>query len=833
MKNIGLRGLTASKWARLMFIFLGTGIILLAPYIYLLKPAYSKSKAALRETEAKLISINKAIPSAEKKLSKIADKKSKQAKMLEYEIKMLPQQEARLGQLKNELTREAASSKIKVQFTEVTVYIVLALAILSFLFFLKLCPSGSKKSVIRTLTCSFWTAAPTLLLLLIASFFILDAYTSKPSGSEYIVPVFTLILFGALIIVTAIFIPSRAEKSFDSASWRFSKSTLGSVLIGTFWTISGVLFFFMGSYTVEQKPDGKLALSKKKLFRHGLYVLLFIVILWSAVGILMGNAMRILYYFMLSPQSPGGWYLIWAVTITVLALLAYVKAWKPGFLSKFSLKARGVICPQCSRKLRSIIPCTFQQSFLLLGVCKNCGCIVDRLGKKTDYKIRTKHVLKLLAVTIPVTLVSIIISSSITAFSWNFIGNISLANAKQDLRSAGFSYERPSNKPKPADKDNAVYWFKKAGDSLEKSLKPESGDKFYNKKTEEEFLGFFFDKVSKGSITGEELAYAKKFVRKHEKSLNLFEEGASKKIVHWGIDQSKPWPEREIPKYAYFISLGKLVCIKAVVEAENGNIQRSAETIKSGLIFAGGAGTEPELIAKMIRLALYNISLKTAKFIFPKISPSEAKRLWNPYLKPDEILSDFRKTMQLELLCSGEWVAQLSCFDKQYWEGDFGSMIGMIYWPFLKLDVASHYRAIKHDLEALQMPYSKYESKMENAEDNFRRKVWLLGQISHPNFANLYSNTLVTVAYMRLAKTAMEAQLYKQKNGRWPEAVWEMVTDAEKEKFFDDPFTGGKLRIRKYKSGIMLYSVGPDMADDQSAEYDRRERKGDVTWFLK
>lgn len=833
MKNTGLGDLTASKWARLIFIFLGTGIILLAPQRYLFKPAYDDSRMDLIKMEKKLKYIGRNVPRLEKALSKPAGRKSREIRNLKMQREKLLQQKARLNRLKNKLAPKVASLKIKVQFLNVLIYLVLGLTILSLLFFLKLCFAKSKRSVAHILSGSLWTTAPSLFFLLIIVYFV---RTTPPgtvafTGFECTVP---LVLFGISVIITAIFIPARAARSFGSDSWRFDETKFGRIVTRISRVMTSVLFISMGSHAIEQKPDGEVALSTKKLFRHGFWILLFIGIGWSALGIFLGNFVRINY--LLTSFAMSGWYVLWTILITTAVLLLCFRTWRSGFLSKLFPKLHTFNCPECRREHRyGWVPRSFAQSLFMQNVCGNCGCVMNHLGEKVDSKIRSGHVFKLLAITVPATLVSIIISIFITAFGWNLIGKISFASAKKDLRRAGFSYTHPSNKPKPADKDNAVYWFTEAGNSLEKSLKSVSKVEFYKKDTEKEFLSSFLNKALKDGITGQELAYAKKLVKKHRKSLDLFRIGASKKAVHWGTDWNKPHYEIRIPKFPSFIQLGKLVSIKAVVEAKEGNVRRSAETIKSGLFFASVSGTEPWLLPKMIEIVLYDISLRAAQFNFSKIPLSEMKRLWNPYLKPDKIPSGFRKTMQFELLGGAEWLTQLGWSDKRFETMEFESM-GTVYWPFLKLDIASFYRAVKYILKALKLPYSEHKSGLEKAEENFRKTVWILGQVTHPRFTDLYSRALATSANMCLAKTAMAARSYKQKKGRWPEAVWELAATAggpEKQEFLNDPFTGGKLRLRKYKSGIIIYSIGPDLIDDQGAPWDKSDRKGDLTWFLR
>ena len=47
-----------------------------------------------------------------------------------------------------------------------------------------------------------------------------------------------------------------------------------------------------------------------------------------------------------------------------------------------------------------------------------------------------------------------------------------------------------------------------------------------------------------------------------------------------------------------------------------------------------------------------------------------------------------------------------------------------------------------------------------------------------------------------------------------------------------DPFNGDPLRIKRTDQELVLYSIGPDGADDDGAPFDAQERTGDLTFRL-
>src|SRR5262249_55588733 len=83
-----------------------------------------------------------------------------------------------------------------------------------------------------------------------------------------------------------------------------------------------------------------------------------------------------------------------------------------------------------------------------------------------------------------------------------------------------------------------------------------------------------------------------------------------------------------------------------------------------------------------------------------------------------------------------------------------------------------------------------------------------------PELSHLTTREAGVVARLRLAQTAVALERFRSaNNNRYPDTLNELAP-----KFMAsvalDPFNGAPLHYRKAATGYVLYSVGPDLKDD-------------------
>jgi hypothetical protein len=90
---------------------------------------------------------------------------------------------------------------------------------------------------------------------------------------------------------------------------------------------------------------------------------------------------------------------------------------------------------------------------------------------------------------------------------------------------------------------------------------------------------------------------------------------------------------------------------------------------------------------------------------------------------------------------------------------------------------------------------------------------YLVSRLFSPDFVRAIEWVGRSSARMRCARTAVAAEQYRLKHGRWPDSLEDLVPE-----FLDaippDPFADDPLGYLRTEEGVTVYSVGPDEFDD-------------------
>ena len=87
-------------------------------------------------------------------------------------------------------------------------------------------------------------------------------------------------------------------------------------------------------------------------------------------------------------------------------------------------------------------------------------------------------------------------------------------------------------------------------------------------------------------------------------------------------------------------------------------------------------------------------------------------------------------------------------------------------------------------------------------------------------------------ATRRLVRVVVALTDYRSRTKRYPDQLEALVPDYLPEVPLD-PFDGKPLRLKADGTGVIVYSVGPDLKDDGGRPWEQDKHEGDLVFRLK
>jgi hypothetical protein len=262
-----------------------------------------------------------------------------------------------------------------------------------------------------------------------------------------------------------------------------------------------------------------------------------------------------------------------------------------------------------------------------------------------------------------------------------------------------------------------------------------------------------------------------------------------------------------------------LPCLEAILHAENGDPRRASEAVLTSLAVTHSLAREPMVICQINRLTCQRVALIALQRILSRV---------------DGFTDD-------QLLALSRGVARTS--DAESWTraliGERCFLIGLYEQPGLtegplpnsplrrivinthkRLELADRSDIIFLDLmdrlmQVQQLPLQERMSaaKAVDAARNALPKRHFIIHEWMPSAVNVVKWELMETARLATASCGLAVERYRLARGALPETLQDLVARYIPD-VPSDPFDGKPLRYKRLERGYVVYSVGPDGADD-------------------
>jgi hypothetical protein len=268
-------------------------------------------------------------------------------------------------------------------------------------------------------------------------------------------------------------------------------------------------------------------------------------------------------------------------------------------------------------------------------------------------------------------------------------------------------------------------------------------------------------------------------------------------------------PSAKMPHISDNLTLAQILSAKAIYNARAGRGADAWQAIEVSMKLVRAVRDEPTLISQMVRmsqLASANGAIRKVADLCPP-DAATCEDLSNQIQQVD-LQSSLVAAYDQERVLGAEWI-----FTRLF--------LGYVL-PWDRAASLKTYRELCQDLQKQQYGKAKIDFR-DYAKD--LPPYCILTRLMVPAVASAGQRLNFSFSDAEITRLGLVAIRYKQEHGAFPPDLRALGGQD-----ILDPFTGQPFIYRPEANGFLLYSNGPDLADDEGAEYDYKTKKGDIAW---
>jgi hypothetical protein len=256
-----------------------------------------------------------------------------------------------------------------------------------------------------------------------------------------------------------------------------------------------------------------------------------------------------------------------------------------------------------------------------------------------------------------------------------------------------------------------------------------------------------------------------------------------------------------------------LLHLDVLLQAQDGDLNGALRSWRALLNTARSLGDEPMLLTQLVRMGEVETACELAERLLAQGEPTPDELVqMQRLLQEEERFPRLLIVMRGERACTHEVLDGLTSgdLDPRDWVGERGSGWGALSDISSRDNFRSqHPRVLTMHTEAVQIaslpvhqrvqPLAALESKLKG------QTAGRIGTLVPATAAILNSADRRTIANLRCLITAVAAERYRRKDGRFPDTLEQLVPDFLPEVPLD-PQNGDPLRYQRQADRVVIYS---------------------------
>ncbi len=315
-------------------------------------------------------------------------------------------------------------------------------------------------------------------------------------------------------------------------------------------------------------------------------------------------------------------------------------------------------------------------------------------------------------------------------------------------------------------------------------------------------------------------------------ALRLIHEAARLRRGAFRLDPHVSAPERDLSHLTQLRECSRLCSLEAVLRAEEDDMAGAVESLRAGAGLATSLGDCTTMIESLVRLS---ISAIWSEGLARVMELGELEPVHLGELR--DLMAAHEAAFSIEPAFLGERSSGHDVFAVNA-RGSVDSMMRSELGPWWTIydmvptwrqrDALYYYGMMNRAIEVARTPVEQRAAAAQAFGDEIdqhrRRRPYstIVSTLLMPGVSRFFQQDVTMHARLRVARAALAAEQWRMAHGRWPDSLDELVPDL-----LDavplDPFSGDHVIYRRTETGVMVYSIGQNAADDGGLSYEEAQ----------
>lgn len=334
------------------------------------------------------------------------------------------------------------------------------------------------------------------------------------------------------------------------------------------------------------------------------------------------------------------------------------------------------------------------------------------------------------------------------------------------------------------------------------------------------------------------------FLKRHALTIGLLHEAANKPGCCFERDYGRPNYATALPEISQLREAAKLLALNARVKAADGDVRSALQDIKTMFVISQHVSTERPIICLLVSMTVEQLATDTLQEVLAgrKVSEDDLTQFDSLNRTPS-----YQRLLERCVRLEEAFVLSLS---SDIGRGELGfadwaqelpdrnpalncPALNVAYRVFLLSDDVMDQRRLSYQWRELaSQPYCEARLQWKQFDDKLRDgPTGLLTSLLTPAMGCCAEQAAMADARRQAIRLALAMEQYRARHDQFPDQLDDLVPEIMPA-VLRDPFDGKPMRMRYTDHRWIIYSIGPDMVDNEGAKYDKPHKTGDITFEL-